>query len=227
MNRKLLIIAFLFCLFLSSRLQAQEMEEKTSQYAVSVEPAYLSNGGLRLNLEKKCRPNDRIELNLTGYLLSHRDMQAISTKWWDNNGGYRISNTDFEWISGLKGLGIGSAYKYYMGSFVIQPAVSYTWYNVEYPEYGFHRYEEYGLPFYDYAIGYKNKSFHKLTGNICMGARSSFTDLFFVEYYFGAGVAYSIYDSNQWNFNETMFGYGYSGIYFTMGLKFGIQWKKQ
>jgi len=224
MNRKLYIILFVCCLYPSSRLWAQT-EKAMPEYAVSVEPLYLINGGLRLNLEKKLPSNDWFELNLTGYWLPHRDIDILPNYYGYHyeRRGYMIPNADFNRISGLSGLGIGGTYKHFLSSFfMINPAFSYTWYNVEKPLCDFVPYKEDGLTFYDYMWTYQQRSFHKLTMQVAFGVRTSFKRLFFLEHYVGIGYAYSFYDKNKLTYNETMFGYGWRGSYLTMGVKLGF-----
>ena len=228
MYRKIYIILFVCCLHPALRLQAQTEEETAApRYAVSIEPFYLYNGGLRLNLEKNLKANHWIELNLTGYWLPHSDARQKTV---DENGktsytssGYIISNSDFRRIYGLSGLGIGCTYKYNLSKyFTLNPAISYTRYNVENTAYDYVPYREDGLTFYEYALIYKKQTFRKLTTQITLSGRSSFKYLLFMEYYTGLGYAYSFYDENKPHFDETMFGYGYRGYYFTLGIKIGV-----
>lgn len=228
MYRNLFIILMLYCLFPSGRLQAQTTEEKTAQYAISFEPNHLLNGGLRLNLEKKIRANDWMELNMTGYYLPNRSIQSNHDySWWWNGDDYSTSNADFGYISGLSGLGIGGTYKhYFFFPFSINTALSYNWYNVEYMGYDFYPYTEDGLTFYDSKWANVHQPFHKLAMHVALGIRSSVERPFFVECYAGLGGAYSFYDENKRNYNQTMFGYGYRGFYLTMGVKLGFNLRK-
>jgi hypothetical protein len=205
-----------------NELKAQTEEKKTARYAISFEPNHLLNGGLRLNIEKKIHPTDWIELNLTGYYLARNGGKSNNYWLWASNG-YYISNSHFESISGLSGLGIGSTYKHYFpSSIIINTALSYNRYNVEYPGFDFIPYKEDGLTFFEYRRANVHQPFHKLAAHVALGARSTFERLFFVEGYAGLGVAYSFYDENKRNYNETMFGYGYRGIYLTIGIKLGF-----
>ena len=222
MNRKLFIIAlFMCCLFPSILLQAQT-KKALPRHAISVEPLYLLNGGLRLNLEKKLSPTDWIELNLTGYWLPHRDLDP--NYYGDQHtGGYWISNADFHRISKLSGFGIGATYKYYLFSFfMINPSLSFTRYNVESSVYDFVPYKEDGLNFYEYIWTYKQRPFHRLTSQFTISLRTPSKNPFFLEHYVGFGYAYSFYDKSTLNYNQTMFGYGYRGYIITLGLKLGF-----
>ena len=223
MYRKLFVILFLCAGCFSNEAQAQT--EEKARYAVSVEPFHLMNGGLRLNIEKRLRPDNWVELNLTGYSLPHRNMRPTRYGWEDN--GYWTSNSDFESISGLSGLGIGGTYKHYFApSFMINTALSYNWYNVGYSDtvYDFYPYTEDGLTFYDYKWTHisTHQNFRKLAAHVALGVRSSFQRLIFIEYYGGMGYAHSFYDTNKRSYNETMFGYGYRGVYWTLGVKLGF-----
>jgi len=227
MYRKTLFVALLCCLYVPVCLQAQTTQRKMAQYAISFEPNCLLEGGLRINLEKKLRSIDRLEVNLTGYYLPYRDMQSadnyLFSMWWDG-GGYSTLNTDFEKrISGLSGLGIGTTYKhYFFRRFMISTAFSYTLYNVQYANYDFYQYTEDGLNFYDYLWMNTHQPFHKLTTHVALGARTTFVRTLFAEPYIGLGFAYSFYDENKRHYDETMLGYGYRGYYLAAGIKLGF-----
>ena len=229
MYRQLFIILFLCCLFSSSRLQAQTTEEKSAQSAISIEPHYLMNGGLGLNLETKICPNHWIELNLTGFHLSHSDRKFSDYYFWSwYGGGHAIPNSDFDYISGLSGLGIGATYKYYFfRNFRVNTALSYNWYNVGYEGYEFYPYTEDGLTFYDYKWANIHQPFHKLRLHVALGVRSTFERVFFAEPYVGIGYTYSFYDENKRAYDETVFGYGHRGLYVLAGIKLGFNLHKK
>ena len=224
MYRKIFIVALLCGFCLPACLQAQTTEKNTDHYAVSFEPNHLLNGGLRVNLEKSISSKNWIELNLTGYYLPRRDEQSANNDyfyWWDD--GYRTSNSDFEKIAGLSGMGIGLTHKHYFSfPLTIHTALSYNRYNVSYTGYEFYSYQEDGLTFYDYMWADTQQSFHKLALHIAVGVRSTIRHAVFAEPYVGLGGAYSFYDTSKRHYNNTMFGYGYRGIYLTAGVKLGV-----
>ena len=230
MYRKLLILLFLCYLFPSGRMQAQPEEERMPQYAISLEPMHLLNGGLGLNLEKKIRPDHWVELNLEGYYLPHGEEIHVEDflfwSWYE--GGYTTLNTNFDRISGLSGLGIGTTHKYYFFQrYMVNTAFSYNWYNVEYAAYNFYPYMEDGLTFYDYKWANTHQAFHKLRLHVAIGVRSKFKHAIFMETYLGLGYAYSFYNQDKRAFNDTMFGYGYRGFYSTVGIKLGLNLHKR
>ena len=227
MYRKLYIILFVCCLNQANRLQAQTEEITMPRYAVSIEPLYLWNGGLRLNMEKKLQTKDWIELNLMGYWLPHQDIRKKIVDGFGRAsyeyGGYYISNSDFKRIFGLSGLGIGCTYKHNLSkNLSINPAVTYNFYGVENAVHDYVPYKEDGLTYYEYHLIYKKQPFHKLTTQITFSLRTSFNHSLFLEYYSGLGYAYSFYDESMFRYNETMFGYGYRGCYLTLGAKIGF-----
>ena len=224
------ILLFLCYLFPTGRMQAQTTEDKTPQYAISIEPMYLSNGGLGLNLEKKIRSNHWVELNLKGYYLPHgEDIQEedfLLHSWYSE--GYITINSNFNRISGLSGLGIGATYKYYFfRRYMVNTTFSYNWYNVEYAAYNFYPYIEDGLTFYDYTWTDIHQTFHKLGLQVAIGVRSKFERWIFAEPYAGLGYTCSFYNQDKQSFNETMFGYGYQGFYLTAGIKLGLNLQKK
>ncbi|MDR0768396.1 MAG: hypothetical protein LBE71_00580 [Dysgonamonadaceae bacterium] len=188
-------------------------EDEIPRYAFSIEPLYMYNGSLRLNVAKRLESGDCIEANITGYCLPH-----------NNTGNYITANSDFEQIIGLGGLGVGSTYKYYiLQSLYIGGGASYTYYRVQYRNLDFYGYEaEDGLTFYKYQYQNCSQTYNKFTANLSIGIHSTFHRTFLVEYYFGLGYAHSLYNKNKAAYNSTPFGFGYRGMYPAAGIKIGI-----
>jgi hypothetical protein len=186
-------------------------------FALSFEPMYFFNNALRVNLEKKVAQRDWLGLNVTGY-YSPLDPDA--------NDRSITSNSDFEYIDGLRGLGLGGTYKHYFTRICfIDLGAGYTFFDVrnEGFDYNYSKFIEDGLVFYEYGEVKKHQYFGKVMVNTNFGIHSTFRHLFFVEPYVGMGWAYSFYDhSYQEKYNETMFGFGYRGPYLLMGLKLGF-----
>jgi hypothetical protein len=183
-------------------------------YALSFEPSYIFNNALRINLEKKITKSNWLGINLTGYYWPY-----------DPEYGYGTSNSDFQSVGGLKGLGIGGTFKnYFARKWFIELSAGYTFFDVQNESYGFREYIENDLTFYEY--GYMDKQhyyFKKVTTSFSIGIHSTFRQAFFVEPYIGMGLAHSFYDrSYQEKYNETMFGFGYRGPYFLLGVKLGF-----
>ncbi|MDR3338625.1 MAG: hypothetical protein LBT25_00770 [Candidatus Symbiothrix sp.] len=209
-------LLFLYLQALSGSSYAQSAEKPLPRYAFSIEPLYLYNGGLRINAEKRLTQKEWFELSVTPYYLPP----------YDNNydySGWSTSNAGFDYFSKLQGIGIGAGYKLYFSPlFFINPGVSYTFYKVKYPGYDFHPYQENDLTLYTYGYEQITQHFNKYTLSFCFGGRTPFKRLFFVEYYGGVGQSFSFYDSRKKPFDETMFGFGYKGIYLTTGVKLGF-----
>jgi hypothetical protein len=223
-------LTLLSCLFLFSGfipVYAQYVEEKLPRYAVSVEPFYLFNGGLRVNVEKQLKPKEWLELNITGYRMPYSEIRENNFLWWGSEeGGHVTPNSDFEQFTELSGFGIGGTYKRYLSSsWLVSTNFSYTYYNVGYPDWDFHPYREDGLTFYDYGLKDTYQTFNKLTGNVCIGVHSDFSHAYLVEFYGGLGGAYSFYNQNKKSYDETMFGFGYRGIHLVFGMKVGFNIK--
>jgi hypothetical protein len=209
-------------------LNAQEQEKPLPNYAVSVEPLFLYNGGLRLNVEKRLTPKQWIELNVTGYRLPEHKMDDdnyYNNSWW-NNDGWITSNADFNSFSKLSGAGLGGTYKYYFySSNYVSGGISYAYSGVQYKDYTFHPYTEEGLTYYSYGLHNVNQDFHRLAGNLCIGTRSAFYHAYLIEFYGGLGYTHSFYDKDKRTYDETMFGFGYKGMTITFGFKFGFNFK--
>ncbi|GHT56851.1 hypothetical protein AGMMS49982_23870 [Bacteroidia bacterium] len=243
-------LALLFCLFLGGAcLHAQEQgslgegvagqarndgkdnandkgkgDAELPNYAVSVEPFYLFNGGLRLNVEKRLSAREWVELNVTGYILSYREITESGLYLSDpEEGGHVTSNSDFYRFTELSGFGLGGTYKYYAWKTIYFSAnVAYTYYNVGYLDWNFLPYEEDGLVFYEYGSQNTHQQFNKVLGNLCIGVRSFFTHKYMIEFYGGLGYAHSFYNPDKRAYNETSFGFGYKGVYPVFGMKLGL-----
>jgi hypothetical protein len=216
------MLLFCFCLQgFSDSLLAQVVyyKEPLPRYAFTVEPLYLFNGGLRINAEKQMTKKEWLEVNITPYYVQNDDNEYnIYNEWF-----FSTSNSDFDYFSKLQGIGVGGGYKYYLSShFFVNPGISYTFYKVKYPSYSFHPYQEDGLTFYTYDYNQASQHFNKFTLSFCFGGRTSFDNLFFIEYYGGLGQAFSFFDSNKKPFDDTIFGFGHTGLYLTAGMKFGF-----
>lgn len=225
MNRNGIFVILCFVILFAAKMdmQAQPVrqyyETTLPRYAFSLEPLYLYNGSMRLNVEKRLESKDWIELNLTGYYLQ-RD--AIENREYER-GRHFTSNSDFERFTGLSGLGIGGAYKHYLSrSFFMSGGASYTYYHVQYLDWGFYKYREDELDFYKYHYQDFSQTFNKFTANLSIGARSTFLHTLFVEYYFGIGYAYSLFNKDKKAYDGTAFGFGYKGSYPTAGIKIGF-----
>jgi hypothetical protein len=218
---KYLIFSCLCLLGEINLLNAQDYEEKLPNYTFSVEPLLLYNGGLRLNFEKQLKPRHWLGINITGYLMPY---DSVSEDYYDSS--WITSNSDFDSFLELKGLGLSGAYKYHFNStYFVAAGISYTYFDVGYQDYVYHRYEEDGLTLYDYGLRDMHQYFHKATGSLCFGIHSNFHHAFYVEPYLGLGYAYSLYDKDKKPFNKTIFGFGYKGTYITAGVKLGFNIK--
>jgi hypothetical protein len=191
-------------------MNAQYREKALPRYAISLEPLYIANCGLRMNFEYRPAKKHSLELSLMPYYFPGDD----------DDYGNIIANSTFDDFYSLAGLGAGFGYKYYFASlFFISPNISYTRYNVKYHGLEYNQFEEDGLKYYYYGKTLVKQSFDKFTACITLGSRTPYRRAFFIEYYAGIGLAHSIYDTNKKAYDELMFGYGYSGVYLTTGIK--------
>jgi hypothetical protein len=184
------------------------------KYALSFEPLYIFNYGMRLNLERKMTASDWAGIHVTGYYAAYKP----------DTYGQWMSNSDFLRIDGLKGFGIGGTYKrYFFRKFFFNLGAGYTYYDVRKNAPGYEKFREDGLDFYRYSEVDKRSFFNKITTSAAVGIHSTFQQAFFAEPYFGAGWAYSFYDRSYGEkYNETMFGFGHRGFYWVLGVKLGF-----
>jgi hypothetical protein len=213
MKRIILLCILCSCagIFFAPAANAQEEEE--SAFTLSYEPLYLLNSAMRINLEKRITPRSWLGINLTGYYWPY-----------DPEYGYGTSNSDFQSVGGLKGIGIGGTFKnYYARKWFIELGAGYTFVDVRNEDYGLREFHENGLPYYEYALMDTHSYFRKVTANFTVGLHSTFHQFFYIEPYTGIGLAHSFYDNSYGEkYNETMFGFGYKGIYVVLGIRLGF-----
>jgi hypothetical protein len=207
--------------------QKQKQEHIEPRYAVTFEPMYLHNGGLRLNLEKQWKQRERLELNIAGYYLPYNEIiPSYSLSGNIEGGGHYTPSSELKSFNRLSGVGVGGTYKrYFLKSCVVNAGISYTYSDIQYPSLDFHKYSEDGLTFYDYDLREIHQYFNTLAVHLSTGIRSSFHHLFFVEYTMGLGYAYSFYDKDKNAYNESPLGFGYKGIYPVISIKLGFNIK--
>lgn len=219
MNTYFKLIMLTLCLGFLSNANAQKKKPNMDdypKYTLAVQPFHMFNGGLRLDFEKQLdSPKNWLQLSVSGYYLSHKNNS------WDY---WETPNSNFDKFSGLKGGGINAAYKsiFYGTSVYYSAGLGYTHYRVSYPGFEFIKYQEDGLTFYEGRETSANQNFNKISSNLCIGFQSRLNSTFFFDIYLGLAYSHSFYDKNKLAFDENPWGFGYSGLHFTGGLRFGI-----
>lgn len=219
MNTYFKLIILILCLGFVSNANAQKKKlnmDNFPKYTLAIQPFYMYNGGLRLDFEKQLdNPRNWLQLNIAGYYLP---MRENSYEYWET------PNSDFDNFSGLKGGGIGAAYKsiFYGTGIYYSAGLNYAHYRVSYPSFEFVKYQEDGLTFYEGRETTINQIFNKFTSSLCIGVQSSLNRTFFFDTYLGLGYSYSFYDKNKWAMNDNPWSFGHRGFHLTGGIRFGV-----
>jgi len=199
------------CLFACCLVNAQRKN------TVALQPLYVFNGGLRLDVERQlASPSHWLQLSISGYYLPNQD---------DFYESWITSNSDFEEFNLLKGIGAGLAYKYFFYSNLLysMPAISYNYYEVGYNGYGYFPYMEDGLTKYEYRLKDSNQYFNKLNGSLSAGFQTPLTRAFFFDCYLGIGYSYSSYKKDRIVFNkDNIFGFERRGLTVTTVIRLGF-----
>ncbi|MBB4035693.1 hypothetical protein GGR21_001588 [Dysgonomonas hofstadii] len=218
---------FILLLSLSGSLMGQEVKKRNTlegypKYTIAVQPFHLMNGTLKLDFETQLKsPKNWLQLSISGSYLGTRDMYSSNYSW-------STFNSDFNDFSGLKGFGLGAAYKsiIYSTWLYYRAGVAYDHYRVKYPGFGYFPYIEDGLTYYEYHWTQQKQIFNKLSSSICIGMQSHFSNVLFFDAYIGIGYAYSMYDKDKRSFEEGMYGFGRRGAFLAGGVRIGVAFGK-
>lgn len=190
-------------------------ENRKANYTITVQPLYLFNGGLGLDIEKKIKHNKWIQLSISGYYLGERD----------SGYSWGTSNSDGDDFTALKGFGVGAGYKSFFNNslFYYKAGMSYTYYNVSYLGGEFYPFEENGLTFWEFEYKTQKEQYNKLNGNICLGLQTApVKGRFVLDFYAGVAYSYSFYGDKNAPFTEKVYEFGYRGFQPIGGIKLGM-----
>lgn len=204
------LIVICFMLAICTNIHAQQEGKK---YAISLEPNYLFNGGLRVNFEKQLsNPAKWVEVGLTGYITNDK---PLGFDWDDGYDNYKINS--------LKGAGINVGYKHlFYRCFFYNIGASYTYYKLKYDDYAFIPYQEDNLTFYKGQRIEDTQNFNKLTLSTGIGITSRLANRVFFEMSAGIGYAHSFYNEDKPHFDNDVFSLGYRGVYPQAVMRIGI-----
>lgn len=185
----------------------------TPQTIFSVEPIFLSNRRLKLNLETQINHNPEryFMLTLGGYYFPEREEEE-----WQSH----ISGEDY--FKKLNGYTIGAAYKQFLprSCFYWFGGIGYNYYRVKYLAYDYYSYTEDGLLFYEYLGKDIKKDFHRISPNINIGIQWALNNYVFIDFYYGINYNYSFYSGKEVFADYE--GFGYRGLSPNFGISIGI-----
>lgn len=223
--KKLLTVLFAVTMF--SALTAQNKfspEERyphlQKNYTVAIHPLYLYNAGLRLDVEKRIKNTPAwLQIGATGHFLSHKNNKF---NYWALLGGS---------VNYLAGGGLDLNYKRFFNkkeSFYFFGGCSYSHYSIEYFDRYLYSYpdpENNLVHYYKYKYGNLEQKINKLGLNICVGYQSP-QPTFLFDVFAGLGYRHSSKKNNEIKlFDDYMLAFGYSGVVFITGVRFGVKFK--
>ena len=202
------------------------------KYTLAVQPLFLSNGGLKIDVERRLNsPDDWLYFSVSSYYRGKYDGRydgRYDRKYdGEHDGryyGWENFNTNFTPVNRFHGYGLEMAYKRYFPRTKAywSAGLSYTYHNVYYADWVYALFEKDGLIFCEYMETEVKQTFNKLLPNVCVGAMTSLHSRVFLDVYAGIGYSYSFYDKDKKPFNKSVFEYGYRGIRPLGGIRVGV-----
>lgn len=187
--------------------------QREPRYTIAVQPFHWLNGTTRLDFEKRLDERHWMQVGLSVHALTKHD---DATTWTMYAGDEEITR--------LRGAGTGFKYKYFFSRWVYYATgAEYHHYRVRYLDNAMHTYREDDLTFHEYLTGIDaRQNFNKLSATFTVGLQSSVRRVFFVDVFAGLGCAYSFFNGKKKPFDDTVFSFGYRGIFPTGGFRAGI-----
>jgi hypothetical protein len=207
-----------------STLSAQNnfsLEERyphlTKNYTIAIHPIYLYNGGMRLDVEKRIGNTPAwLQAGVTGHFLSRKNDKY---NYWTLAGGS---------VNYLLSGGLDLNYKRFFNkkeSFYLAGGCSYSHYNIEYYDKYLVSYPEDNLVYYRYKYGNLKQNINKLGLNLLIGYQSP-RPAFLFDIFAGLGYRRSFKKNKEIElFDDYMIAFGYSGVVFITGVRFGVKFK--
>lgn len=221
------LIALMICLpavcgpALQAGAQEYDGKEKTAyRWTIAMQPLYLANGGLRVDVERKLnRPGSWLQLGVSGFYRGKFEPGE-----YEYREGWSNFNTCFKDISRHRGIGVGLSFKQFFRDrcFYWSGGVQYAYHRVYYHGYVMDPYTEDGLTYYERNWREVCQQFNKWLPHLLLGYQPSLGDSVFLDLYLGCGYAVSNYDKDKLRFDSDFTGHGYRGFRLVSGVRFGV-----
>jgi hypothetical protein len=208
----------IFCLFpLTCAVAQNAQNDRAYTSAVSVQPLYLFNRGLRIDYEKQLgNPYHWVQVSAKGYYMTDDGYAGLTTLIFDND---RIED--------LSGVGTELNYKYFFLKKripYIAAGLSYHYFHTHQYGYDFIDFRQDDLTMYYPVYSLQAQDFNKVGFNTCFGVQTSPYKRFFVDGYIGIGYCRSFFDENRYYpDSDNMNGPSYTGFTLTTGIRLGIR----
>lgn len=179
-------------------------------FSIGFVPQYAITQGMRIDLDFKIATNQFITIGPQWYFAK-------------NSQRFAVESADFS------GAGINLNYRYFLGKSdlpsgaYLGAGLHYKYLNVEYDDYNWTYYSEYGNTYQNEQYGTQDIAFNQGGYDLLMGYQYAF-NRFFVDFYLGWAFRLSDYDSDTdgSTWSQTIFDPGFSGFMPVAGFRVGI-----
>jgi len=221
MKNKILIIGILATFCSINAFSQWTQDPRLNKNAISLEPLYIVNNGLRVNYERQIiNPHHWLEFSSTGY-FSYNENNTLPKQWfYDSFDNFSVKNN---W-----GLALEASYKYYPIYFMyISSGITYSHHEAALAGNTmiYNSYVEDGLTYYEPTFEYYDnwKAFDRLGVNLKIGLQTPLYRNFLIGGYFGLGFAKAFYRDDGYVPNKSIISVTYSGVTPLLGWRIGFR----
>jgi hypothetical protein len=187
-------------------------------YTIATHPLYNFNGGVRFDFEKRIKNTSSwIQAGVSGYLMPKIKGDYGYNQW--------IMITGDE-LNRLSGAGLELNYKHFFNrneSLYFAGGCSYSHYNIEYTSEYWDSYIENDLKYHTKKLGDMRQKINKLGINTYFGYQVP-RPTFLFDMFVGLGYRYSFRSNDVAKlFNDYIISWGYTGVVFITGVRFGVK----
>ena len=127
--------------------------------------------------------------------------------------------------SGMLGGGLDVNYKWFFDpkrTIYLLGGASYTHFTIRYWGWAWSDYVQDGLLYHEYVSGFRRQHINRFGLNGLFGFQIPSRHAFLVDMFVGFSYRHSMAEKNKPSFSTDVFSYGYTGLVFVTGLRFGI-----
>lgn len=200
---------------------AEKVAEKEFKYALSFEPLYLFNAGIRFNFETLLKGDQRqvLQISAIGYY----------NDWYDDDWETLLLDNTYG-SNKVAGGGVGVDYRLFPSSqyqkFYVSGGISYHYFSLNHDACKLVSFTEDDLVFYEPVMTTSNTPFNKFGANFCLGLQNRKSKVILTDIYMGAGYSYGFFDEEKYTPGNTMHSIGYRGITLLLGFRLGFRFGK-
>jgi len=242
MKKSLYYLLFLAVCFTTSRIHAQDTSDETlsppylltqKKYTFTGQPLQWFNCGWRFDFEMRLGDGPGwLQFGPTVYFYKeiYENEYYSPNYYYDGNVLYHRYYDEYNTLfqdpfSKMRGYGLDVNYKRFINSqrsFYLAGGLSFSHFNMEYWGRKWENYIEDGLQYHIYRLDYLTQYINRLGVNAFWGYQVPYRKAFVLDMFWGLAYRHSFSDKNKPSFNGSMISYGYSGIVFLTGVRWGF-----